>query len=155
MIFQPRKKTNSSEDRCLRSKHLSKCFRWHFDGAHGVVPSGAGSLAACSRQKSIISHHTATKKHHRNISIFRNVEISYLPGRGPAVVGEEGIYGSGGVGSSGARGVCACRPHHGRSNDMRLEEFGLHLRELEVIEICARWGVFPMYSEFSLFAASP
>jgi hypothetical protein len=39
----------------LRSKHLSKCFRWHFDGAHGVVPSGAGSLAACSRQKSIIS----------------------------------------------------------------------------------------------------
>jgi hypothetical protein len=28
------------------------------------------------------------------------------------------------------------------------------LRELEVIEIFARWGVFPMLSEFSLFAAS-
>ena len=91
----------------------------------------------------------------RNISIFRNVEISYLPGRGPGVVGEEGIYGSGGVGTSGARGVCACRPHHGRSNDMRLEEFGLHLRELEVIEIGASWGVLPKYSEFSLYAASP
>ncbi len=37
---------------------------------------------------------------------------------------------------------------------MRLEEFGLHLRELELIEIFARWGVFPMLSEFSLFAAS-
>jgi hypothetical protein len=89
------------------------------------------------------THHTATKKQHRNISIFRNVEISYLPDRGPGVEGEEGIYGSGGVGPNGARGVCACRSHHGRSNDMRLEEFGLHLRELEVIEIGARW-------EFSL-----
>ncbi len=57
-------------------------------------------------------------------------------------MGDEGIYGGGEVGASGARGMCACRPHHGRSNDMCLEEFGLHLRELEVIEICARWGVF-------------
>jgi hypothetical protein len=30
------------------------------------------------------------------------------------------------------------------SNDMSLEEFRLHLRELEVIEICTRWGIFPM-----------
>jgi hypothetical protein len=59
-------------------------------------------------------------------------------------VGDEGIYGDGGVGPSGASGICACTPHHDRSNDMRLEEFGLHLRELEVIEICTRWGVFPM-----------
>jgi hypothetical protein len=48
------------------------------------------------------------------------------------------------VGPSGARGVCACSPHHGRSNDMSLEEFRLNLRELEVIEICGRWGIFPM-----------
>ena len=59
-------------------------------------------------------------------------------------MGDEGIYDSGGVGPSGARGVCSGRPHHGRSNDMRLEEFRLHLRELEVIEICARWGIFLM-----------
>jgi hypothetical protein len=39
----------------LRSKHLSKCFHWYFDGAHGVVPSGAGSLAASSIQISFIS----------------------------------------------------------------------------------------------------
>jgi len=59
-------------------------------------------------------------------------------------VGDEGIYGSGEVGHRGGRGVSSCRPHHGRSNDMRLEEFRLHLRELEVIEICARWGIFLM-----------
>ena len=59
-------------------------------------------------------------------------------------MGEEGIYNNGGVGTSGARGVCVFRSHHGRSNDMGLEEFRLHLRELEVIEICARWGIFPM-----------
>ena len=57
-------------------------------------------------------------------------------------MGDEGIYGSGDVGPSGARGIC--RPHHGRSNDMSLEEFRLNLRELEVIEICARWGIFSM-----------
>jgi hypothetical protein len=56
-------------------------------------------------------------------------------------VGDEGIYGRGGVGSSEARVVCSCRPHHDRSNDMCLEEFRLHLRELEVIEICSRWGI--------------
>ena len=59
-------------------------------------------------------------------------------------MGDEGIYGSGDVGPSGARGVCACRPHHGRSNDMSLEEFRLNLRELQVIEICGRWGIFRM-----------
>ena len=82
----------------------------------------------------------------RNISIFPNVEISCLPGPGrrPGVEGEDGIYGSGGVNPSGARGVCAHRSHHGRSNDMRLEEFRLNLRELEVIEICASWEIFPM-----------
>jgi hypothetical protein len=64
--------------------------------------------------------------------------------RGRGGVGDEGIYGGGGVGPSGTRRICGCRPHHGRSNDMRLEEFGLHLGELEVIEICARWGDFPM-----------
>ncbi len=85
---------------------------------------------------------------------FPTYRAQKLMKRGRGGVGDEGIYGGGGVGPSGTRGICACRPHHGRSNDMRLEEFGLHLRELEVIEICARWGVFPMLSEFSLFAAS-
>jgi hypothetical protein len=28
--------------------------------------------------------------------------------------------------------------------DIRLEEFRLNLRELEVIEIGDRWGIFPM-----------
>ena len=70
-------------------------------------------------------------------------------------MGEEGIYDIRGVGTSGTKGLCTCRSHHDRSNDMRLEEFRRHLRELEVIEICARWGVFPMYSEFLLFADSP
>ncbi len=59
-------------------------------------------------------------------------------------MGDEGIYVSGGVGPSVARGVCVCRAHHDRSNDMCLEEFRLHLRELEVMKICARWGIFPM-----------
>ena len=87
--------------------------------------------------------------------LFPTYRAQKLMKRGRGGVGDEGIYGGGSVGHSGTRRICACRPHHGRSNDMRLEEFGLHLRELEVIEICARWGVFPMYSEFSLFAASP
>ena len=79
-----------------------------------------------------------------NFSIFRNVEISYLPGRGPGVEGEEGIYGSGGVNTSGTRGLCACRTHHDRSNDMWFEEFRLNLRELEVMKFFDRWGIFPV-----------
>ena len=42
---------------------------------------------------------------------------------GPGVEGEEGIYGFGGVRSRASRRVCACRPHHDRSNDMLFEEF--------------------------------
>ncbi len=76
--------------------------------------------------------------------LFPTYRAQKLMKRRRGGVGEEGIYGGGGVGPSGTRRICACRPHHGRSNDRRLEEFGLHLRELEVIEICARWGVFPM-----------
>ena len=52
-------------------------------------------------------------------------------------MGEEGIYDNGGVGSGGERGTCACSPHHVGSND-------LNLRELDVIEIGDRWGIFPM-----------
>ena len=68
---------------------------------------------------------------------FSCVPGSEIDERGRGGVGDEGIYGGGGVGPSGSRGICACRPYHDRSNDMCLEEFGLHLRELEVIEICA------------------
>ena len=85
---------------------------------------------------------------------FPTYRAQKLMKRGRGGVGDEGIYGGGGVGPSETRRICACRPHFGRSKDMRLEEFGLHLRELELIEIFARWGVFPMLSEFSLFAAS-
>jgi hypothetical protein len=78
------------------------------------------ALLACQHpaDKKASSPHHRDKKAASKYFDFRNVEISYLPGREPGGVGEEGIYGSGGVGPSGARGVCACRPHHGRSNDM-------------------------------------
>jgi hypothetical protein len=76
--------------------------------------------------------------------LFPTYRAQKLIERGRGGVGDEGIYGGGGVGPSGTRRICACSPHHGRSNDMRLEEFGLYLRELEVIEIRANWGVFPM-----------
>jgi hypothetical protein len=193
-------------DRCLRNKHLSKCFRWHFDGANGVVHWGGGILTTSIRQKSsiFVSHSFSHKKttlpptvqkkilrptvhekksfhffllskdvvknlfysssygwnphswskfsestcflKNRNISIFRNVEVSYLPGpgRGMWVEVEEGIYDIGGVSPSGVRGVYTCRSHHGRSNDMSLEEFRLNLREWQVIEIYGRWGIFPI-----------
>ena len=53
VIFQEtRKKRNNSEDRCLHSKHLFKCFRWHHDGTHGAVHWVVRSLTVSSRQES-------------------------------------------------------------------------------------------------------
>ena len=73
-------------------------------------------------------------------SIFRNVEISYLPGsgRGSGVEGDGWKYGCGGEGVGGARRVWPCRPRSPLQN-------GTFWKESD-----ASWGSRRGYSEKSV-----